>query len=40
MYAPKYNTNGVGDPFAQIDLSTQIPATNQDGTINYRTDGY
>ena len=40
MYAPKYNTNGVGDPFAQIDLSTQIPATNLNGTVNYRTDGY
>jgi ribonuclease Z len=40
MYAPKYNTNGVGDPFAQIDLSTQIPATNANGTINYRSDGY
>ena len=34
MYAPKYNTNAVGDPFAQIDLSTQITATNKDSTIN------
>lgn len=40
FYAPKYNTNGVGDPFAQIDLSTQIANTNQDGTIRYREDGY
>jgi ribonuclease Z len=41
MYAPKYNDgHGNGDPFAQIDLSTQIPATNKDGTINYRSDGY
>lgn len=40
MYAPKYNTNGVGDPFAQIDLSTQISWTNENGTVNYREDGY
>ena len=40
MYAPKYNTNGVGDPFAQIDLSTQIPAPIQMARSNYRSDGY
>jgi ribonuclease Z len=41
MYAPKYSdTNGVGDPFAQIDLSTQISWTNENGTVNYRKDGY
>jgi ribonuclease Z len=41
MYAPKYNDGkGNGNPYAQIDLSTQIPATNSNGTVNYRTDGY
>jgi ribonuclease Z len=40
MYPPKYSTNGVGNPFAQIDLSTQIASTNEDGTIRYRADGY
>jgi ribonuclease Z len=41
MYAPKYNDGqGHGDPFAQIDRSTQIPATNLNGTVNYRPDGY
>jgi ribonuclease Z len=41
VYPPKYHdASGVGDPFAQIDLSTQISSTNQDGTINYRDDGY
>jgi ribonuclease Z len=41
FYAPKYdNGSGNGDPFAQIDPSTEIPATNYDGTVNYRTDGY
>jgi ribonuclease Z len=40
-YPPKYNDgNGNGDPFAQIDLTTQIPATNQDGSVNYSSDGY
>jgi ribonuclease Z len=42
---PKYHTNDVsgaivGDPFAQIDLSTQIAWTNLDGTINYNKNGY
>jgi ribonuclease Z len=40
MYAPKYNTNGVGDPFAQIDLSTSISRTNEDGTVNWNENGY
>ena len=42
MYAPKYNDGqGHGDPFAQIDLSTQIPAINTNtGAVNYRSDGY
>ncbi len=41
MYAPKYSdTNGVGNPFAQLDLSTQISWTNENGTVNYREDGY
>jgi ribonuclease Z len=35
MYAPKYcDTNGVGDPFAQIDLSTSYSQTNQNGAAN------
>jgi ribonuclease Z len=40
LSVPKYSTNGVGNPFAQIDLSTQISSTNQDGSVNYRSDGY
>ncbi len=41
ILTPKYHdAEGKGDPFAQIDLSTEIPATNPDGTINYRIDGY
>lgn len=41
MYPPKYNDgHGNGDPYAQIDLSTQIPATNQDGSVNFREDGF
>ena len=39
MYPPKYSTNGVGNPFAQIDLSTQIPAV-VNGTTNYNPNGY
>ncbi len=40
-YPPKYHDgHGGGDPYAQIDLTTQIPATNTDGTVNYREDGY
>jgi ribonuclease Z len=39
-YPPKYHdTNGVGDPFAQIDLSTQIPAVSG-GVTNYNPNGY
>jgi ribonuclease Z len=39
-YPPKYHTkNGQGDPYAQIDLSTEIPSC--DGKkCNYREDGY
>ena len=40
FYLPKYNTNGTGNPFAQIDTSTEIPATNQNGTVNYDPSGY
>ncbi len=38
---PKYNKNGAGDPYAQIDISTEIPACDCDtDACNYRTDGY
>ncbi len=42
LMVPKYNDgHGNGNPFAQIDLSTQIPATNETtGVENYRPDGY
>jgi len=41
MYAPKYHTTtGEWDPYIQLDQSALIPATNYDGTINYRGDGY
>ena len=30
----------VGDSFGQIDMKTSIPATEPDGTVNYREDGY
>lgn len=37
----KYNKDGVGDPYAQIDESTAIPACDCDtGECNYRADGY
>jgi hypothetical protein len=37
----KYNQGGVGDPYAQIDESTGIPACDcETGACNYRTDGY
>jgi len=43
-YPPKYHdTSGAGDPFAQIDLSTAIPACDCSTTpdkCNYRGDGY
>lgn len=38
--ASLHDAEGNGEPFAQIDLSTEIPATNEDGTINDREDGY
>jgi hypothetical protein len=31
--------NGDGNPYAQIDLSTEIPACGKN-TCNYRKDGY
>ena len=37
---PKYNDGTNGNPYAQIDMSAGIPATNSDGTINYRPDGF
>ena len=37
---PKYNDGTNGNPFAQIDLTTHIPATNADGSVNYRIDGF
>ncbi len=45
MNPPKYYTTNskgeiIGDPYAQIDPSTEIPATNEDGTVNYCDDGY
>jgi len=41
IMTPKYNDgHGHGDPFAQIDLSSQIPATNTNGSVNYSIDGY
>lgn len=36
----KYNKNGVGNPYAQIDESTAIPACSDTGECNYRADGY
>jgi ribonuclease Z len=39
-YPPKYsNPDGTGNPYAQIDRSTEIPSCN-DGECNYRDDGY
>ncbi|HOC00510.1 MAG TPA: hypothetical protein PKM43_17400 [Verrucomicrobiota bacterium] len=32
--------SGKGDPYAQIDRSTEIPPTNDDGSVNYRADGH
>jgi ribonuclease Z len=40
MYLPKYNDGTNGNPFAQIDLSTQITWTNQNGTTNFNQNGY
>jgi len=39
--APKYHdASGNGDPFAQIDQSTAIPATGKNGNVHYCADGY
>ena len=41
MKTPKYNDGkGNGDPYAQIDLSTSLSRTNNDGTVNWSADGY
>jgi ribonuclease Z len=44
MYAPKYHDGkGDGDPYAQIDRSTEIPPTEKggyNGQPTYRQDGY
>lgn len=41
MLTPKYHdSDGAGDPYAQIDISAEIPAKNPDGTENYREDGF
>lgn len=38
---PKYHdVQGKSDPYAQIDISSQIPARNPDNSINYREDGF
>lgn len=40
LLTPKYHDGtGAGDPYAQIDITAQIPPTNPDGTENYREDG-
>jgi hypothetical protein len=39
FYLPKYNDGTNGNPFAQIDLSTEIPAVNG-GVTNYNPSGY
>jgi ribonuclease Z len=39
LNAPKYSTNGVGNPFMQLDTSTAIPAVDN-GTTNYNPNGY
>jgi hypothetical protein len=37
----KYSQDGVGNPYAQIDESTAIPACDcETGACNYRADGY
>lgn len=40
MMLPKYNDGANGDPYAQIDTTSQISSTNADGSTNYRLDGY
>lgn len=37
---PKYNDGAKGDPYAQLELSTSISRTNDDGSENWRDDGY
>jgi|GEM_PF-153491 len=41
FYAPKYhNTDGSGDAYGQIDRSSEIRNTNDDGSVNFSVDGY
>lgn len=41
MKVPKYNDGkGNGDPYAQIDLSTSLSQTNENGSVNWSSDGY
>lgn len=40
QYDNQGNPIKVGDPLAQIDWQDVIPATEPDGTVNYRDDGY
>ena len=42
LKTPKYHDSyGNGDPYAQIDISTQIPSCDDGkGNCNYRDDGY
>ena len=41
LTAPKYHdAAGNPDPYAQIDVSTEIKSTNPDGSVNFRVDGY
>ncbi len=37
---PEGNPIKTADPYAQIDYESVIPATEENGTVNYRTDGY
>lgn len=37
---PKYNNGTAGDPYLQIDLSTSLSRTNENGSENWRADGY
>lgn len=40
VYDEDGNPIKVGDPRAQLDPSTEIPATNPDGSVNYCENGY
>ena len=41
LMVPKYHDPaGNPDPYAQIDVSTEIKPTNPDGSVNFRVDGY